>query len=227
MKTLFSRYGMDAGLGKFWVQMIAVLLLAGGAARAEPARIVALGDSLVHGYGLDQDQGFVPQLQSWLDAQGLDAVILNAGLSGDTTAGGLARLDWALADGADALIVSLGGNDILRAIDPSMARANLSAILDRAEADGLPVLLIGIVVPPNYGTSYQEAFRAIYPELSQAYGTLLYPDFLHVFTKQQDRAAVTSKWFQPDGLHPNAQGVSKIVADMGPLVAQLVDLAAK
>lgn len=227
MKTLFSRYGMDAGLGKFWVQMIAVLLLAGGTARAEPARIVALGDSLVHGYGLDQDQGFVPQLQSWLDAQGLDSVILNAGLSGDTTAGGLARLDWALADGADALIVSLGGNDILRAIDPSMARENLSAILDRAEADGLPVLLIGIVVPPNYGTSYQEAFRAIYPELSQEYGTLLYPDFLHVFTKQQDRAAVTLKWFQPDGLHPNAQGVSKIVADMGPLVAQLVDLAAK
>ena len=193
MKTLFSRYGMDAGLGKFWVQMIAVLLLAGGAARAEPARIVALGDSLVHGYGLDQDQGFVPQLQSWLDAQGLDAVILNAGLSGDTTAGGQARLDWALADGADALIVSLGGNDILRAIDPSMARANLSAILDRAEADGLPVLLIGIVVPPNSGTSYQEAFRAIYPELSQEYGTLLYPDFLHVFTEQQDRAAVTPK----------------------------------
>lgn len=216
---------MGRGFGKFWLQMIAVLLLAPGIAYAEPLRIVALGDSLVHGYGLDQDQGFVPQMQAWLDTHEKDAIVLNAGLSGDTTTGGLARLDWALADGADALIVSLGGNDILRAIDPAVARANISAILERARQDALPVLLIGIVVPPNFGVEYQDDFRAIYPELAESFETLLYPDFLHVFSGEDDRAAVTAKWFQRDGLHPTAAGVKLIVEDMGPYVAELVDLA--
>jgi acyl-CoA thioesterase-1 len=164
-------------------------------------------------------------MQAWLDTHEKDAIVLNAGLSGDTTTGGLARLDWALADGADALIVSLGGNDILRAIDPAVARANISAILERARQDALPVLLIGIVVPPNFGVEYQDDFRAIYPELAESFETLLYPDFLHVFSGEDDRAAVTAKWFQRDGLHPTAAGVKLIVEDMGPLVAELVDLA--
>lgn len=225
MSNLLSRYGMHAGLSKFWAQMFAVLLLWPGLAWAEPARIVALGDSLVAGYGLNPDDGFVPQMQVWLDEHGMEADLINAGVSGDTTSGGRARLDWALADGADGLIVSLGGNDILRAIDPDVARANLTAILERAAADGLPVLLIGIVVPPNYGVEYQEAFRAIYPDLAAEFGTLFYPNFLHVFSDQADRTQVMANWFQRDGLHPNAEGVGLIVEDMGPFVAQLVDRA--
>ena len=144
---------MDMYRGKLWQQLIAFVLLAlpGSMAYADPIRIVALGDSLVHGYGLEPDQGFVPQMQRWLDAEGVEVELINAGLSGDTTSGGLARLDWALGDDADALIVELGGNDILRAISPDLARSNLERILQVAQDRNLPALLIGIVVPRILG----------------------------------------------------------------------------
>lgn len=214
---------MDMYRGKLWQQLIAFVLLAlpGSMAYADPIRIVALGDSLVHGYGLEPDQGFVPQMQRWLDAEGVEVELINAGLSGDTTSGGLARLDWALGDDADALIVELGGNDILRAISPDLARSNLERILQVAQDRNLPALLIGIVVPPNFGAAYQEEFSAIYPELSQQFSTLYYPDFLGVFTESGDRFAAYETWFQSDGLHPNADGVALIVDDLGPMIAEL------
>ncbi len=194
---------------------------------AEPVQIVALGDSLVHGYGLDQGDGFVPQMQAWLDGRGLDVVLVNAGVSGDTTSGGLARLDWALDGDAVGLIVSLGGNDVLRGIEPALARANIAGILHGAAERGLAVLLVGINVPPNYGADYQQEFSAIYPELAAQFATLYYADFLLVLTERDDRSATLARYFQSDGLHPNRDGVALIVDDMGPVVAELARLAAE
>ena len=225
MEMLRHGYGAMRAARKFWGQILAVLLLWPAITVADPVKIVALGDSLVHGYGLEQGDGFVPQMQAWLESHGLQAQLINAGMSGDTTTGGRERLGWALEPGTAGLIVSLGGNDILRAIDPAVARQNLAAILAEARAQELPVLLIGITVPPNFGADYQAEFQAIYPALSAEFGTLYYPDFLQVFTEHGDRAENLSLWFQRDGLHPNAEGVAVIVEDMGPSVAELVQLA--
>lgn len=194
-----------------------------GAAAAEPVTIAALGDSLTHGYGLPPDQGFVPQLQAWLRARGLDVTVLNAGVSGDTTAGGLARLDWTLTPEVDALIVELGANDFLRGIDPATARANLDAILTRAGDAGLPVLLIGLPAPGNFGPDYKQQFDAIWPDLAAKHGTLLVTSFFRgLATPGADPAAERERVMQPDGTHPNAEGVARIVADIGPEVAALV-----
>ena len=186
-------------------------------ADAQEVRIVALGDSLTHGYGLPEDEGFVPQLEAWLHGNGAPwARVINAGVSGDTTAGGLARLDWSLSDGADALIVALGGNDLLRGIDPAASRANLEAILQEAEDRDLPVLLSGMRAPGNYGREFQDAFNAMYPELADAYGARLDPFFLAGV--EADR----SLW-QSDGIHPNAEGVAVIVERIGPMVRNLAE----
>lgn len=203
---------------------LAFLVLAGAAA-AEPVTIVALGDSLTQGYGLAPEQGFVPQLQAWLDAEGAETTLINAGVSGDTTAGGLSRLDWTLTPEVDALIVALGGNDILRGLDPSVSRANLDAILALADERGLPVLLVGMAAPPNYGADYKQAFDAIYPDLAAAHDAALYPDFLGVLTSREDREATLREFFQPDAIHPNAKGVALIVEDMGPSVLGLASRA--
>ncbi len=197
----------------------------GETARAEPVTIAVLGDSLVQGYGLPPDQGFVPHMQDWLDSNGIEAELLNAGVSGDTTAGGLSRVEWTLTPEVEALIVSLGGNDVLRGLDPAAARANLEAILDIAAAREVPVLLIGIGAPGNYGADYRIAFEAIYPALAQSHGTLLFDDFLSPLTRLPDRAGVVARYFQPDRLHPNAEGVGLIVESIGPSVAELVRLA--
>src|SRR5690606_3409825 len=132
------------------------------------------GDSLVQGYGLPEEQGFVPRLEAWLEAQGADIDVINAGVSGDTTAGGLARIDWALAEGADAAIVVLGGNDMLRGLDPALVRANLDGILDAIDAAGLPVLLAGVPAVANYGEAYANDFRAIFRVLAAEHGAILY-----------------------------------------------------
>lgn len=190
-------------------------MLVAGAALAGP-RIVALGDSLVHGYGLPPDQGFVPQLERWLQANGLpEAEVVNAGVSGDTTAGGLARLDWSLGEGADGLIVVLGGNDLLRGIDPAVSRDNLDRLVGDARARGIPVLLGGMRAPLNYGEDYKAEFDAIYPDLAAEHDARLYPEFLAGVT--EDRTL-----WQADGLHPNADGVAVIVTRIGPEVLSLV-----
>lgn len=188
---------------------------------AEPVTVVALGDSLTQGYGLPEDQGFVPQLQGWLDAQGADAVVLNAGVSGDTTAGGLARLDWALTPETDALIVNLGGNDMLRGIDPATSRANLEAILQKAQARGLPVLLVGLRAPGNYGPEFKEAFDAMYPDLAAQYGAALELNFFIPLIDQTTRL-LNPDDMQSDGIHPSASGVAKVVEALGPKVLDLL-----
>lgn len=187
--------------------------------------IAALGDSLTAGYGLDPEQGLVPQLQAWLTAHGTDVTLINAGVSGDTTAGGLARLDWTLTPDVNAMIVTLGGNDMLRGIDPAEVRRNLDAILSKAKARNLPVLLIGLTTLGNFGPDYKAQFDAIYPDLAAQYDTLLVPDFFAALA-DEDPQTVGSD-MQPDGIHPNAAGVAKIVETLGPhvqaLIAQIPD----
>ncbi len=185
-------------------------------AMAETMRLVALGDSLTHGYGVAQDEGFVPQLQRWLAERGADVEVVNMGVSGDTTTGGRARLDWALADGADAVILELGGNDLLRGIDPATSRANLDAMLAELEAREIPVLLAGLEAPLNYGPEYKEAFEGMYAELAEAHGAILYASFLE---------GVGPEMMQPDGIHPNAEGVAEIVEGIGPSVLELLERA--
>ena len=191
-------------------------------ALAEPVTVVALGDSLTAGYGLPQEEGFVPQLQAWLTSQGQDVVVVNAGVSGDTTAGGLARLDWSLTPQVDAMIVTLGGNDMLRGIDPAASRANLDAILKGAQTRQLPVLLVAMSAPGNYGPEYKRDFDAIYPELAAQYGTLLAPGFFAPLLQEGADPAGRAPYLQPDGLHPHQNGVAKIVAGLGPQVLELL-----
>jgi acyl-CoA thioesterase-1 len=195
-------------------------------AMAEPVTIVALGDSLTAGYGLaDQSQGFVPVLEGWLKAKGHDVVVQNAGVSGDTTAGGLARVGWALGPEADALIVTLGGNDLLRGIDPAASKANLDGILKEAAARKLPVLLVSMKAPGNFGPEYKAAFDGMYGELASAYGTLLADDFfggLRAAGADPADPASMAKFMQADGLHPNPDGVKLIVEGLGPRVEELL-----
>jgi acyl-CoA thioesterase I len=195
---------------------------------AEPVTIVALGDSLTAGYGLaDQSQGLVPQLEGWLKEKGADVVLQNAGVSGDTTAGGLSRIGWALGPEADALIVTLGGNDLLRGIDPAEARRNLEGILKEAQARDLPVLLVGMQAGANFGPEYKAAFDGMYGDLAAAYGALLAEYFFTglraVGADPSDPASLTA-YMQPDGIHPNPEGVKLIVEGLGPKVEELLAL---
>lgn len=222
----FSRYGAFEPMRKVMAGLIFVLAAAG--AQADPVRITAFGDSLVQGYGLPQGQGWVPQLQDWLDAQGEEVELINAGVSGDTTAGGAARIDWTLADAPDALIVALGGNDLLRGLAPEESRRNLTAIMEAAEAKALPVLLVGIQAPGNYGADFKESFDGIYPDLAARFDALLHPDSLagiRAATGNDIQAA--GAYLQDDGIHPNAEGVALNVAAIGPKVQQLIDQVAQ
>lgn len=204
----------------------AAVFLAVSGAFAEPVTVLALGDSLTQGYGLPADQGFVPQLQRWLDGQGAEVTVINAGVSGDTTAGGLSRIEWSLTDDVDAVIIALGGNDMLRGIEPSVARANLDGILAVAQGRGLPVLLIGMDAPPNYGADYEAAFEAMYPELAEVYGALYEENFLGALAALEDRDAALRDYMQGDAIHPNAEGVALIVEALGPRVLELAERAA-
>ena len=209
-------YGVFGAIGK---AMVVVVLLA-GALRAETT-VLAFGDSLTQGYGLPEQDGFVPQLSAWLEAQGVPVKVINAGVSGDTTAGGAARVAWSLTPEVDAMIVALGGNDLLRGIAPEVSRSNLDAILREATARDLPVLLVGLEAPGNYGAEYKAAFDAIYPELAQTYGVLYAQSFFQGLPAG-DPAALRA-YVQADGIHPNAQGVALIVEGLGPDVLQLIE----
>ncbi|MCB4456089.1 arylesterase [Leisingera sp. McT4-56] len=198
------------------------LLLFTTPAWAEPLRITALGDSLVQGYGLPQGQGLVPQLERWMNENGAEVVLQNAGVSGDTTAGGAERAEWTLSDNPDGLIVLLGGNDMLRGLEPQEARANLTRILQTAQDRGIETLLIGMKAPRNYGPDYKQAFDAIYPELAAEYGAVLHPDaFAGIAAAADNDPAAAQAFMQDDGIHPNAQGVALNVAAIGPAALQL------
>jgi len=206
---------------KAWI--LIVFLITAGAVRAETLTIAALGDSLTQGFGLGEQEGFVPQLQRWLEGQGADVRLINAGVSGDTTAGGVARVAWTLTDDVDAMIVALGGNDLLRGIDPAVSRANVEAILVEAAAREVDVLLIGMEAPGNYGPEYKAQFDAIYPELSASFGTLYLDSFFAGFGDAADDPAQLRDVMQGDGIHPNAKGVGLIVEGIGPSVLELIE----
>lgn len=181
---------------------------------------------MTQGYGLPEQDGFVPQLQRWLTDQGADVQLINAGVSGDTTAGGAARVDWTLTPDVDGMIVALGGNDLLRGIDPDVSRANLEAILSAADASKVEVLLIGMEAPGNYGPDYKQRFDTIYPDLAQKFDALYVESFFTGLTADGDPAEAR-KYMQSDGIHPNAKGVSLIVEALGPDILALVAQSAK
>ena len=185
------------------------------AAAAAPVKIVALGDSLTAGYGLPEQAGFVPRLRAALSANGADAEVANAGVSGETASDGLARLDWSVPAGTDAVIVELGANDMLRGFKPEITRDALDAILRRLTERHIAVLLCGMRAAPNLGAEYGQAFDTVYAELAAKYGVLLYPFFL-------DGVAADLTLTQPDGLHPNAKGVDVIVGRILPKVEELI-----
>lgn len=199
-----------------------VLSACGFTATAGPVTIAALGDSLTQGYGLLQQDGMVPQLESWLRAQGADVVVINAGVSGDTTAGGASRVEWTLTPEVDGLIVTLGGNDLLRGIDPAASRANLDHILQTASAADVDVLLIGMQAPGNFGPEYKADFDAMYPELAEQYGTVFLESYFTGISGSSNDPAVMRPFMQSDGIHPNAKGVIRIVETIGPAVLELV-----
>lgn len=186
----------------------------------EPIRLLALGDSLTAGYGLPRGQGFVPRLEAGLAARGRSVRVLDGGVSGDTMAGGASRLDWALADRPQAAIVALGGNDGLRGLPvPRMAQA-LASILDRLESRRIPTLLAGMQAPPNLGGDYTRAFFAVFTEAARQRGSLLFfPFFL-------EDVAGNPALNQSDGIHPNAQGVARMVRNILPVTEQLLDRVA-
>jgi acyl-CoA thioesterase I len=185
------------------------------AGAGKPVKIVALGDSLTAGYGLPEQDGFVPRLEAALAAKGVAAEIINGGVSGDTASDGLARLDWSVPEGTEAVILELGANDMLRGIKPQVTRAALEAILRGLSERHIAVLLCGMRAAPNLGVDYDQAFERIYPELAAKYDTLLYPFFL-------DGVAGELSLDQFDALHPNTAGVSVIVKRVLPKVEELV-----
>ena len=182
------------------------------------ARLLMLGDSITAGYGLAPEDGLVAQLRQRLTADGIEADVLDGGVSGDTAAGGLARLDWMLADRPSHVVVALGGNDALRGLDPSETEASLAAILDRLAGEGIPALLAGMKAPRNLGRAYAEAFDGIYPRLAARYETVFYPFFL-------DGVAADPTLNQPDGIHPNARGAAEIATRLKPYVERLLALS--
>lgn len=197
--------------------LLLLTLIGIGAARGEtrPIRIVALGDSLTAGYGIAASEVFPTKLERALRAKNYAVEIVNAGVSGDTASGGLARLDWSVGENADAVIVELGANDALRGTDPAVTRRALEAILRRLRERGIPVLLCGMQAPRNLGSDYVGRFDAIFPELAAAHGALFYPFFL-------EEVAAQATLNQPDGLHPTAAGIDVIVRGILPRAEELV-----
>ncbi|WP_196504691.1 arylesterase [Aestuariivirga litoralis] len=182
---------------------------------ASATTILALGDSLTAGYGLEPGHAMPDVLQAALKKDGKDITIINAGVSGDTAAQGAARLDWALTDDVKAIILELGANDALRGLPPEQVDVALRSVMDKAKAKNLPVLILGMKAPPNLGADYQTKFDAIYPKLASDYGALLYRFYL-------DGVAAQADLNQQDGIHPNDKGVALIVPKLLPLVEQLV-----
>lgn len=216
------RSSFEYGVFRAFSKVALALMLWIGVANAEPVKIVALGDSLTQGYGLAAEDGFVPRLQAWLDDQNVEAEIINAGVSGDTSTGGLERVNWVLQGEVHGMILALGGNDMLRGFPPELTKANLAKIIEIADEKNIDVLLIGMEASSNYGPTYKAEFDAIYSELEHIYGVQTYGNFLGAIAR--DRTLEDMQiYMQGDGLHPNAEGVKLIVDELGWSVLGLID----
>ena len=219
-KRRLRRYGTAAGVfnamsSRALAAAGLCLMIGGTPAAAHVPVILDFGDSLTAGYGLAPEQAFPVRLEAALRQRGIEVRVINGGVTGDTTAGGLARLDWALANKPDLVILELGANDALRGIDPAAVRDNLDKMIRKIEADGAKVLLVGMLAPPNWGAEYESAFDRIFPEVAKVHDVPLYPFFL-------EGVAMKPELNQPDGLHPNERGVAVLVGRLAPIVARLV-----
>ncbi|TWA40223.1 arylesterase [Sinorhizobium medicae] len=183
---------------------LTMTIVLSAAARAEPVSLVGFGDSLMAGYQLPPEDAFPTRLEKALKGKGIDVTIANAGVSGDTTSGGLARIDWSVPEGTDGVILELGANDALRGIPPEETRKNLEAMIVRLKKRGIAVLLAGMIAPPNMGPDYGERFNAIYPELAKEHDTVFYPFFL-------DGVVTEAGLKLEDGMHPNGEGIAVMV----------------
>ncbi|MDX0756624.1 arylesterase [Sinorhizobium medicae] len=183
---------------------LTMTIVLSAAARAEPVSLVGFGDSLMAGYQLPPEDAFPTRLEKALKGKGIDVTIANAGVSGDTTSGGLARIDWSVPEGTDGVILELGANDALRGIPPEETRKNLEAMIVRLKKRGIAVLLAGMMAPPNMGPDYGERFNAIYPELAKEHDTVFYPFFL-------DGVVTEAGLKLEDGIHPNGEGIAVMV----------------
>lgn len=190
--------------------LLAIMSLSHPASAKTPT-VLAFGDSITAGFGLAPEKALPARLQARLQHDGVAARVINGGVSGDTTAGGLARIDWALADKPDVVVLALGGNDVLRGIDPAVVRANLEAMIAKIQASGAKLILLGMRAPPNWGEAYQRDFDRIFPELARAHNLPFSPFFL-------DGVAMNRDMNQPDGIHPNERGVAVIVDHVAPLL---------
>lgn len=214
---------MDLGMSRrsALIRLTGLAALAGfadrpAAAEAAPVRLLAYGDSLTAGYGLRESESFPARLEAALKEQGEQATVINGGVSGDTSRGGLERLEWSLSDRPDALILELGANDALRGISAAETRANIQAMLTKLADRKIPVLLAGMRAPPNMGAEYGAEFDRLYPDLAQEFGVAFYPFFL-------EGVAANPALNQPDGMHPNAAGVEVIVKGIMPFVLRLIN----
>lgn len=199
------------GLGPVMASAMLFFLAATAQSQAQPLTIVGLGDSLMAAYGLETQSGFPARLEAGLKARGHDVAILNAGVSGDTTAGGLARLDWSVPEGTAGVILELGANDALRGLPPEETARNLERIISRLKERGIPVMLAGMLAPPNMGDAYEQSFNAIYPELADRFTLEYYPFFL-------DGVTGNPAYLLGDGMHPNAAGIEVMVERILPSV---------
>jgi acyl-CoA thioesterase I len=198
------------------VALVAFLGAFAPAHAAEPVRILAFGDSLTAGYGLSEQDTLPTRLADALNKMGRPVTMINGGVSGDTSADGVSRLDWALADKPQIMILALGANDMLRGLDPKTTRANLEAIIQKAQAAGVEIVLAGMLSPPNLGAEYKAAYDAIYPDLAKAHNLLFMPFLLQDVAQDSDLN-------QADGIHPNGNGVAIIVRNLLPYVTQAMD----
>lgn len=193
-----------------------LVLVANSLAKAaEPTTIVGFGDSLMAGYQLPSSDAFPSKLQAALQGRGHEVSVINAGVSGDTTSGGLARLDWSVPDEADLVVLELGANDALRGIQPNLTQANLEAMITRLKQRGIAIVLVGMLAPPNMGPDYERAFNAIYPQLAEEHDLPFYPFFL-------EGVAATPGLLLSDGMHPNPEGVDKMVTGILPLIETVI-----
>jgi acyl-CoA thioesterase-1 len=216
MVSLNSYPARAYGRRWLWRQSLALLALGALPAQAAEIRLMMLGDSITAGYGLARGQALPARLEAALRARGRAVRVIDAGVSGDTTAGGRARLDWALAENPHAVIVALGGNDGLRALEPRASRANLAAILDALAAKNLPTMLTGMLAPPNLGAEYGREFASSFSDLARERpGVVFYPFLL-------EGVAGDLSLNQPDGIHPNVAGVEELVRRMLPYVDSLL-----
>lgn len=218
-KCLTTPYGVLQHISK---SAVVIFLLICQPAFAERPTVLALGDSLTQGYGLAQDDGFVPQLMQWLAEHDTPAHIINAGVSGDTTAGGLARVEWSLTEDVDAMIVALGSNDMLRGISPDDIYRNMESILQIGQQRGLRLMIIGVRASGNFGPIYKQDFDAIFPKLANVYHAEYAVHFFENLLDPTQPSQPAIKYLQGDRMHPNKKGVRKAVETIGPIVQQLI-----